>query len=95
MQGPAAYEPEIPPKIQAVLSYLQFCQNIRWGAIGGDGWKQDTARDLNKAEQRAYDAALATITEYFNQPGFGESQPPPREPPPPPDDPKERVPCPS
>jgi len=78
MVPPSYYEPKMPPKIQAVMAYLSFCHAITAGqaspVVGGDS----SGRKLTSGEQRCYDAALSTLTEYFNSDGYGEDdgQPP-------------------
>lgn len=74
MSGPPAYYTSPPPKIQAAMQYLSFCEMIRGGGSGGigcEGWKRDS-RDLTSKEQRVYEAALDTILLYFKGEGFGE-----------------------
>lgn len=92
MNGPlaAGVPASTPAKIEAAMRYLQYCQTVNWGPHGLDGWKEGVGRELTSAEKRAYDAAITTITEYFNSPGFGDGSETSKHEPP--DDPKERIP---
>src|SRR5262245_57648454 len=80
-------EPQIPPKIAAALQYLHFAQGIRTatGSSVFDGRpNENLSRELSKPEMRAYDAALAALTEYFNSDDvpLSQRQNPDRPPPP-------------
>lgn len=92
---PPAYpvQESVPPKIQAAFQFLHFCEGARTaqgcGIMGGDT-PREGGRELSTQEKRAYDAALQTIIEYFNDPSPLTAGAPP--PPPPPDDPEKRSP---
>lgn len=69
---------QIPPKIQAALSFIQFCEHITNQHIQTvTGGSEKAGRKLSSGEQRCYDAAIASITEYFNSDGFGDLDAPP------------------
>lgn len=68
----------IPPKIQAALSFVSFCHGVTAGSpshvVGGSS---EGGRALSAIEKRCYDAALTSMTEYFNEDGFGDEPPRP------------------
>lgn len=67
---------QMPPKIQAALEIIRFFEQVRSGGpnlFPGEG--SDNGRQLQPNEVRCYDAAMATLAEYFNTDGFGDNPP--------------------
>jgi len=72
-----ASPPQVPPKIQAAMAYISFCQTITAGYASAEVGKEDKSRKLASNEQRCYDAAISSMTEYFNTDGWGDEPPSP------------------
>lgn len=75
------------PKVQTAVNVAFFFADR---ILGGTADEAGESRPLTKAEERCYDAALSTITEYFNSddtiktPIYGITiERPPQDPPPP------------
>lgn len=83
-------ESRMPGKIEAALDFCRFARTIQVGEQNViSGVTESSGRALDSSEKRAYDAALACLTEFFNSDeelAAHSSEPPP------PDDPKEKVP---
>jgi hypothetical protein len=68
--------PFIPPKIQAALAFTSFCEHVQNQMHQTVSGVEKIGRKLSSGEQRCYDAAIACMTEYFNDDGFGDAPPP-------------------
>lgn len=72
MNGPTASpqlaELPVPPKVEAAMRYLHFCQQIRTAESSAPFGQSSTnvGRELSPQERLVYDAALSTLLEYFN-----------------------------
>lgn len=74
----------IPARVTAAFRFIEFCETIREEHQTDLDHPVRPGRELNKAEQATYDAALRVLQQYFNgemdyAPGPFANPPPPVE----------------